>query len=124
MFRLVSERLVWWPVTFPGVTEEGDVVENKIELRFRVLDEDEFPAFLKDLMAAAAPEVEVTTTRAASVLAPIVRDWRGVAAENGEPMSFSAENFRLLLLQPGVSGAIGRAFISCRNATPEVREGN
>lgn len=40
MFKVISETLVWWPVLFSGVAEDGAVVDNKIELRFRILDED------------------------------------------------------------------------------------
>lgn len=137
MFRIVNERLAWWPVIFPGVSEDGNVIENKIELRFRILDEDEFPEFmakLADTAALANPSVAADAASgmapdspsllAARLLSPIVRDWRGVASENGEPLPYSEETFRLLLRQPGVSGAVGRAYINCRNATPEVRSGN
>lgn len=137
MFRIVNERLAWWSVTFPGVAEDGEVVENRIELRFRILDEDEFPEFmvkLTDTAALANPAVadaaasgeapEAPSVLAARLLAPIVRDWRGVASENGEALPYSEETFRLLLRQPGVSGAVGRAYINCRNATPDIRAGN
>jgi hypothetical protein len=132
MFRIVSERLCWWPVTFPGVTEEGGIIENKIELRFKVLDEDDFQPFVDRLTGISADQVEADvqaekpteSARAAALLSEVVRDWRLVAAANGEALPFSAENFRALLRTPNVGGAIGRAYISCRNAKPEVREGN
>jgi hypothetical protein len=133
MFRIVKERLAWWPVMFPGVTEEGEVIENKIELRFAILDEDEFPEFVDRLFKAPAHVVgdvetdvapEPESARAARVLLDVVRDWRDVAGENGQPISFGPDSFRSLLKVPGVGGAIGRAYIACRNATPEVREGN
>ena len=137
MFRIVNERLAWWPVTVPGVSEDGSVIENRIELRFRILDDDEFPNFLvklTDLAAMANPAIAdaaasgeappAPSVLTARLLSPIVRDWRGVAAENGEALSFSEDTFRLLLRQPGVSGAVGRAYINCRNATPEIRAGN
>jgi hypothetical protein len=42
MFKVVQGRRAWWPVVFNGVTEEGKVVENKIELRFHIHGEDEY----------------------------------------------------------------------------------
>jgi hypothetical protein len=130
MFRIVSERLAWWPVSFAGVGEDGTIVENKIEMRFKILDEDAFPDFLASLTdfvgekpAAIAAE-EKPTAIVARRLLPVVRDWRGVASENGEPLPWSEQNFEALLRVPNVAAAIGRAYIACRNATPEIRAGN
>lgn len=138
MFRIVSERTAWWPVIFAGVSEDGTIVENRIELRFRILDEDDFPSFIAELLAMTAGDagqvdgagsdasaVPMTQSqRAAKVLAPVVRDWRGVGSENGEPMPFSEVAFASLLRVPNVAGAVGNAYLACRRASPEVREGN
>lgn len=127
MFRLMSERTAWWPVVFAGVSEEGEVVENRIELRFRILGEDEFAAFQAragemDLgdAAAGAP----VSARVCEVLLPIVADWRGVGAENGEALPFHADAFARLINLPNVGAAIGRAYTACRTAQPETRTGN
>jgi len=130
MFRIVSQRTAWWPITFPGVTEDGTVVENRIELRFIILDEDEFPDFLADLLkdvapsAPAAADAEPQSVLTARRLGRVVADWRGVAAENGEALAYSLENFQALLRVPNAGVAIGAAYVACRNAKPEIREGN
>lgn len=137
MFKIIAEPLVWWPVTFPGVTEDGEVVENKIEVRFVILDEDAMEAFSIEtgkLLASKlvgeneevlAPEDRPTSSAVAQqALQPIVRDWRGVAAENGEPLPFSVDNFRALLRVPNVFAAILRSYGACRAGRAEVRSGN
>jgi len=130
MFRIVAQRTAWWPITFPGVTEDGTVVENQIELRFIILDEDEFPDFLATLLSdvatstPAAADAEPQSASTARRLGRVIADWRGVAAENGEALAFSLENFQALLRVPNVGAAVGRSYIACRNATPEIREGN
>jgi len=149
MFVLAKERLAWWPVIFPSVAEDGSVIENKIELRFVILGEDQFPAFVARLTAPLADagealpadggagdgdaaggvvttqtDIEVQSARAIEALLDVVRDWRHVAAENGEPLPFNRENFGLLLNVPNAAAAIGRAYVGCRNATPEIRQGN
>lgn len=150
MFVLAKERLAWWPVIFPSVAEDGSVIENKIELRFVILGEDQFSAFVARLTAplavadeplpddevvasgdaasgaeiAALADIEAQGARAIEALLKVVRDWRHVAAENGEPLPFNRENFALLLNVPNAAAAIGRAYVGCRNATPEIRQGN
>lgn len=150
MFVLAKERLAWWPVIFPSVAEDGSVIENKIELRFVILGEDQFPAFIARLTAplavaenvqsagddnavadeafvpdtAAPTDIEAQSARAVEALLEVVRDWRHVAAENGEPLPFNRDNFGLLLNVPNAAAAIGRAYVGCRNATPEIRQGN
>lgn len=154
MFKLVSDRRAWWPVTFPGVTEHGNVVENKIEMRFTLHGEDEFFALfreassiahLEDAMKvdavvappmapeeAGAEEPAATEPAATSKLSDayaafvekIATDWRGVAAENGEPIRWSHENLALLMNVPGVFKATIAALIECRNGQPKARAGN
>jgi len=137
MFKVVSETLVWWPVIFPGVTEEGDVVENKIEMRFVVLDEDAIDDFRRTTGVVLAgqsedgedQEAQADVERKPSALMqrtlmPIVRDWRLVAGANGEPLPFNTDNFRALLRVPNIFAAILAAYAACRAGRAEVRAGN
>lgn len=136
MFKVISETLVWWPVLFPGVAEDGKVVENKIELRFRILDEDAIDDFarttnltLEGNQEEAGEAVKADDRPAPSVLmqrglSPIVRDWRLVAGANGEPLPFNETNFQSLLRVPNVFTAILSAYAACRAGRAEVRAGN
>lgn len=137
MFVMVDERLVWWKVTFPGVEETGEIVEHEIELRFRQLGEDEFPVFAAKFTAAEgapsahdadgavdAAALTARWERVADLMMDVVRDWRGVAAANGEALPFNRDNFLRLAKVPNVLEAIGKAYSACRRAAPEIRTGN
>jgi hypothetical protein len=143
-YRIVPNARAWWPVTFPGVTEEGEVVTNKIELRFQLHTEDEHVALLTE--AAALPEKarqaadaakaetdekrkELERTMLSGFYADFVQrlavDWRGVAAENGDTLKWEPENIRLLMNQPGgIFQACVRAYVACRAGEKDVRSGN
>lgn len=124
-YRIVPNRRAWWPVIFPGVTEDGEIVENRFELRFNLLDEDEHFELLRE---AAGIGDKGSGAKFGDVAAPFVErmaaDWRGVAAENGDALPFTAENVKLVVRQPGVWAAITRAYAACRKAEPEIREKN
>ncbi|WP_289145035.1 hypothetical protein [uncultured Sphingobium sp.] len=139
MFKVISETLVWWPVLFAGVTEEGEVVENKIEMRFRILDEDAIDDFVRSTNLILSPpkspdapdggverEVErrIPSEQMQRGLSPIVCDWRMVAAANGELLPFNEGNFRALLRVPNVFQAILAAYAACRAGRAEIRAGN
>lgn len=127
MFRIVSRRTAWWPVRFGGVTEEGKVVENEVELRFVILDEDEIVSFYDRLELAGVDDNGNVQSQAAIALPhmlEIVEDWRKIADEAGAPLPFTPDNFLQLLKVPNAAKAIGTAYRDCRNAAPAARAGN
>lgn len=139
MFKVISETLVWWPVLFAGVTEEGEVVENKIEMRFRILDEDAIDDFARATNLILSPPQKkfspdetpdtpvdrpVPSVLMQRGLSPIVRDWRMVAGANGEALPFNEDNFCALLRVPNVFPAILAAYAACRAGRAETRAGN
>lgn len=136
MFKVISETLVWWPVLFSGVAEDGAVVDNKIELRFRILDEDAIDDFARSTNLILRGTQDEASTNAVAEdrpapsilmqrgLSPIVRDWRLVAGANGEPLPFNETNFQSLLRVPNVFAAILSAYSACRAGRAEVRSGN
>lgn len=143
MFKIVEKRRAWWPVKFGGVTEEGRVVENKIELRFLIPDEDELaallvtvkelsaglPAALSGELGGEAGSVAIDNAAApsetyAAIVEMIADDWRGVGGENGEPLPFAPENVGRLMRVPNVFMATMAGFRACRAAAPEIRSGN
>jgi hypothetical protein len=129
MFKITAAPLVWWPVTVPGVSEEGEVVENRFEMRFRILTEDEHQAFILSVGAnekldVANGTVSAPSEEAAKVVLRIAADWRGVGAENGEPLKFSDEHLRQLLNVPNAFNGVMKAYGACRAGRAEVRAGN
>jgi hypothetical protein len=144
-FRIVAQPRAWWPVSFPGVTEEGEVVENRFEMRFMLHGEDEHAqllarvAMLRDKAETMALEAFGENPTAADVEAKKLTilsalyaetvkefavDWRGVGAENGELLKFGDKEVRLLMNMPGVFRATFEAYQSCRLGGMAVREGN
>lgn len=137
MYRIVQNRRAWWWVVFPGVTEEGRVVENKIELRFTIHDEDAFVQLLNEAAelpkkAAVVVDAEedeekrkiLLSTFYAEFVQRIATDWRGVGAENGEPLKWEQENIRQLMAMPNVFAATVKAFVACRSGEKDTRAGN
>lgn len=131
MFVIIDERLVWWKARFRAADAEGAIVEHEIELQFVILDEADFPKFAQKFVtpanASAEPSVAAIGQRfdtSVNALLEVVRGWRGVMDANGEPLPFTPENFRRLMKVPLVMAAVGNAYIACRQAAPEAREGN
>lgn len=133
MFKIVKSPRAWWPVKWSGVTEDGAIIENKIEMRFRMLKVDEFVELMREAgavqMAAAdagtsESEQKRTSVAFADVVQRIAEDWRGVAAENGETLPWAAENVALLMNEPRVFDATIAAFKEVTQGGPEIRAGN
>lgn len=129
MYKITALPLVWWPVTFPGVTEDGEVVDNRFEMRFRILGEDEHQAFVLDTsnnerLIVSDGSVSAPSEEAVKVVRQIAADWRGVAAENGELVKFDDEHLRQLVNAPNVFTGIMKAYAACRAGRAEVRAGN
>lgn len=127
-FKIVSQPRAWWPVEFPGVTEDGEVVSNSFRMRFRLLDQDEQAelegAVIKMAGAgdlASAPPSQV----AADIVMKIAEDWEGVTvddgSEAGKSLPFNAENVATLMNVPNVADGVMRAYRACRAGG---REGN
>ena len=132
-FKIVKNPKAWWPVFIPGVTEDGTVVENSFEMRFRILDDDENRAVAAE-MQTVAEEFDPTATSeselAAQLVEKIAEDWRSVEMEDpagGDAaisLPFTPENIRTVVKLPNAWDAIARAYRACRTATPEKRLGN
>ncbi|CAN5267308.1 hypothetical protein BH10PSE13_BH10PSE13_23640 [soil metagenome] len=69
MFKLIASPLAWWPVIFAGVAEDGTVVENKIEMRFSILAEDEFAEFI-----AASRRIDALVVDAEALASAALQD--------------------------------------------------
>ena len=130
-YKIVSQPKAWWPVLFKGVTEDGTVVENTFEGRFRILDEDENLQLERDIAKVRADE-DVDEKSLSELIAPLImkflEDWRGVTeddgTEAGASLPFNEENLKRMLRVPNVSGAIATAYRAARAGEPETRKGN
>lgn len=135
-FRIVQNPRAWWKVSFPGVAEDGSIVSNEIEIRYLIHTEDEYVQLQaeatmlpeKSRQAWEAGDEATRATMASGIYADFIQkiaiDWRGVEAENGDPMKWSPEALRHLVNVPNAAGAIVAAYSACRRAAPEIRAGN
>ncbi|WP_336958754.1 hypothetical protein [Sphingobium aquiterrae] len=130
MFKVVAQQRAWWPITFAGVTEEGVVVENRFDVRFTILDEDENDAFMADaasLLGNNVPEKwkgKPSTHVMAEFVQRIACDWRGVAEENDDPIKFTEENLRRVMRVPNAFKGVMAGYVACRSGRAEARAGN
>ncbi len=130
-FKIVKNPKAWWPVTFPGVTEDGDVVENSFDMRFRILDQDEHFAIereMNDFSATADLDAFVPSEVSATLILRLAEDWRGVAMDDGSDagtsLPFSSENVATLMKVPNAFSSTLAAYRACRDAAPKARQGN
>lgn len=134
MFKLVANARAWWPVTFAGVTEDGEVVENSFEMRFVMHGEDEFLTLLDegvqlgrpDAAAGMDQQAEQPTLSAlyAGFVEKVAVDWRGVHAENGDPLKFEPANIQAVMNVPGAFKGMLQALVACRKGEKDLRLGN
>lgn len=145
-YRIVKQARAWRPVQWPGITEEGEPVTNQIELRFRILKVDAATAFIREVVEAQSRESLAGVDQPqvyAELVAQIADEWRGVLAENDEPLRWDvpgswiddkdaegkrkplvAPNLRTLMNEGGMFTHIFSAWRDALAAAPKVREGN
>lgn len=120
-YKIVKQPRAWWPVTFAGVTEEGEIITNSFKMRFRILDEDEQAELMKD----ETPIEGLPSEQAAAAVLKIAEDWQGVTeddgSEAGRSLPFTPENLAMLLKVPNVAIGIAAAYRDCRAG---IRKGN
>ncbi len=130
-YKIVKSPRAWWPVTFAGVSEEGEVVKNGFEMRFKLLDEDEQVEveleFRKVAEREGADQLKPSALMAEAVMR-IAEDWRDVTmddgSETGASMPFTPDNVAELMKVPNVFWACAAAYRACRAGEPDARLGN
>ena len=132
MFTIVQKPRAWWPVTFLGVTEDGEVVTNKIEMNFFIMKIDELADFNRKKVEMSAEieerlgaEDELTASRVGVELVKLIAgNWRGVAAEGVGEIPWNDENLRMLLDVTNALDGVIDAWSDCMAARQKVHEGN
>lgn len=130
-FKIVQNPKAWWPVLFNGVSEDGAIVENSFEMRFRILDQDEHFVIERE-MSGLNDTVDldnfVPSAVSAELVLKLAEDWRGVAMEDGSDagtsMPFTPDNVALLMKVPNAFVSTLAAYRACRDAAPKARQGN
>lgn len=127
MFKLVKERLVWWPVTVAIPADDGDVEEQSFSLKFRVRDVDgnrELLASAPAMTASDAGEKPLSESYAEFV-EQLATDWKDVEAEkDGDKLAFNRSNLVQVMKVPGAFMAVLEAYRSCSLGEKATRAGN
>ncbi|KKC27443.1 hypothetical protein [Sphingomonas sp. SRS2] len=131
-YKIVANRRAWWPVTVPVTAEDGTVGEHAFELRFilhKVDRQEELEEIVKAKMVEAVKAKEAGDDVTSSMvqrdmLKMFADDWRGVLAENEEPLVWNDENVRLLMNEPRLFDRAMVAYRLCLAGGQEIRQGN
>lgn len=124
MFKFVpGARRAWWPVAWKAADEAGNIVENKIEMRFILMDDAAYqtlitetgPGFDKAAEGLTGAEREAAQrTGRAGFVQQFAEDWRGIMDEGGAPLPWSADNLGMVIQLPGVMQAVLAAHAAAR----------
>lgn len=125
MFKYVpgAVSFAWWPVKWASPKEDGGVIENRIELRFRLLDDDAFndlmleqvPALDKKLIGLAGEELEAQRrANRATFVRAMADGWRGIGDSEDKPLDFTDDLIASVFALPGLTAAATTAFRQCR----------
>ena len=109
-YRIVKNAAVWWPVTWPEPADGGEIVQRRIELKFRRFKIGDVP-----------DTAEMANVEAVMALAV---DWRGIEGEDGKALPFDAANVADWTAVMHVPSAVGDAFRGFLECLPETRLGN
>ncbi len=119
MFKIGSHRLTWMALKFTVLDDQGHPVDQEIKLQVHLVDRSEMEALtVKEREQQLAGEVPDSTDFALEN----THDWKGVAGQDGKPLPFSKDHLRLLMEEPGVSGAWGVAYLRAWQGISGIRE--
>ncbi len=127
MFKVVKERLVWWPVSVAVPADNGEVDDQSFSLRFRVRDVDGNRDLLANAPAigpADAGEKPLSESYAEFV-EQLATDWKDVESEDGGgTLTFNRSNLVQVMKVPGAFMAVLEAYRSCSLGEKATRTGN
>lgn len=133
MFKLVKERLVWWPVNVAVPADDGNVEEQSFSLRFRVRDVDGNRELLASSPAIGPGDAgeKPLSESYAEFVEQIATDWKDVEADHadiggmgGGTLSFNRSNLVQVMKVPGAFMAVLEAYRSCSLGEKATRSGN
>ena len=137
MFRLVDTLTCWWPVTVyePDPGKPGAFAEYSFEAELEILDRDAQRANADErdaILLRAQEDPSEAKLKAANreldeqekrVLRRIVKNWRNVVGEDGQPLPFSNEAFDRALARQAIREGFNVAYAEAID-TGKARQGN
>lgn len=116
MFKIDTGRHTWMAVKWPGLTEDGQPIQNAIQCKVELVDRKVLQENIRQENAGDADSVNFATQ--------VTKDWREIADENGSPLSYSAENLRRAFEIPGFATGWGTAYLRAWNGQSGIAEKN
>ena len=123
MFKVVKERLVWWPVVWDVPVDGGKVEQAEIKMQFCMVDLNHLNKLLSDIEKLEQDEAAIVD-QWLNIVERIAANWQGVVDDADQVLDFNPDNIRLLLSIPGTFNAIFTAYRGFINALPETRAKN
>jgi hypothetical protein len=125
MFKVVKERLVWWPVTVAVPADDGNVDEQSFSLRFRVRDVDGNRDLLANAPAIGPGDSgeRPLSESYAEFVEQLATDWKEVEDEHA-PLAFNHSNLVDVMKVPGAFMSVLEAYRSCSLGEKATRTGN
>lgn len=124
MFDLAQKRLVWIPVSWPGVkpgADEGAVAENTthvIECQVELVDAGELAKLFPK-----GERFEATSPKVFEAFKALVHNWRGVnLGTKSAPMT--DEHIQAMLRVPMFAGGFESSYVDAWTGQIETREKN
>jgi hypothetical protein len=127
MFKVVSERQVWWPVKVAVPMDGGDIEEQSFQMLFRVRDVDGNRELLASAPAIGGPEADAKplSESYAEFVERLATDWKDVeSGDGGGVLSFSRTNLVQVMKVPGAFLAVLEAYRGCSLGEKATRSGN
>ena len=116
MFILSPKPLeVFWPVTLSVPMDGGEVKKFQIELKYKILDTDEFKEKYPAFENSSVEELANFEDRMRAFWADMVTDWKEVGDEKGKPIKFTKAKFAAFLKKPYVATAVTNGYHDCVN---------
>jgi hypothetical protein len=135
MFKLVSNLTCWWPVKViePDPDKLGKHIEHQFEAEFTVLDREDsqridelraellkgfekavergedgkVPTDVEEKLKKAQAELDAYDVNA---FRRVLKDWRGILDDDGQPFRFSEENFLIAMKHERIRVGLNRAY--------------
>ncbi len=127
MFKVVKERLVWWPVTVSVPADDGNVEQQSFTLRFRVRDVDGNRELLANAPAIGPGDAgeKPLSESYAEFVEQLATDWKDVESEDGGgTLTFNRSNLIQVMKVPGAFMSVLEAYRSCSLGEKATRTGN
>ncbi|TCT37426.1 hypothetical protein [Martelella mediterranea] len=122
-FILTDIDRYWWPVVVrvPDPDRAGRYLEQELEVFFEPESQDEAIARLEksETLKTAREQIEHERQQ----LTDVVKGWRGVEDDDGNPFTFTADNFKRAINKSWFRQALYRAYRESLSGE-EARLGN